>query len=128
MKIYSFLGLFKRNKLVDGASEHWWHQRLTAVMIVILSVWIFFNISVIQSLEYYQLKIWASGSVNSFMLLLLGLSMTYHSSLGLEVILEDYIHQMDLRNRLVKMSKLLHMFLALLIVFSLIWIKIGSFK
>lgn len=128
MKIYSFLGLFKRNKLVDGASEHWWHQRLTAVMMVILSVWIFFNISVIQSLEYYQLKIWASGSVNSFMLLLLGLSMTYHSSLGLEVILEDYIHQMDLRNRLVKMSKLLHMFLALLIVFSLIWIKIGSFK
>lgn len=128
MKIYSFLGLFKRNKLVDGASEHWWHQRLTAVMMVILSVWIFFNISVIQSLEYYQLKIWASGSVNSFMLLLLGLSMTYHSSLGLEVILEDYINQMDLRNRLVKMSKLLHMFLALLIVFSLIWIKIGSFK
>ena len=128
MKIYSFLSLFKRNKLVDGASEHWWHQRLTAVMMVILSVWIFFNISVIQSFEYYQLKIWASGSVNSFMLLLLGLSMTYHSSLGLEVILEDYIHQMDLRNRLVKMSKLLHMFLALLIVFSLIWIKIGSFK
>ena len=128
MKIYSFLSLFKSNKLVDRASEHWWHQRLTAVMMVILSVWIFFNISVIQSLEYYQLKIWASGLLNLFMLLILGLTMTYHSSLGLEVIIEDYIHQMSARNRLLKINKVLHMFLSLLIVISLIWIKIGSLK
>ena len=128
MKIYSFLSLFKKNKLVDGASKHWWHQRLTAVMMVILSVWIFFNISVIQSLEYYQLKIWASGLLNLFMLLILGLTMTYHSSLGLEVIIEDYIHQMSARNRLLKINKVLHMFLSLLIVISLIWIKIGSLK
>ena len=128
MKIYSFLSLFKSNKLVDRASEHWWHQRLTAVMMVILCVWIFFNISVIQSLEYYQLKIWASGLLNLFMLLILGLTMTYHSSLGLEVIIEDYIHQMSARNRLLKINKVLHMFLSLLIVISLIWIKIGSLK
>ena len=128
MKIYSFLSLFKRNKLVDGASEHWWHQRLTAVMMVVLSLWVFFNISAIQSFEYYQLKIWASDLLNLFMLLIFGLSMTYHSSLGLEVIIEDYIHQMSARNRLLKINKALHMFLSLFIVISLIWIKIGSLK
>ena len=52
MKIMSLLGLAIRNNLVEGASAHWWSQRVSAFFLAILFLWFTFSFGNIENYEY----------------------------------------------------------------------------
>lgn len=71
---------------------HWWLQRVTAVALIPLSIWLVTAlVSVMLSPDLLVIIRWFSSPVNTVLLVSLLFAMFYHAKLGLQVIVEDYI-------------------------------------
>jgi succinate dehydrogenase / fumarate reductase membrane anchor subunit len=70
----------------------WWAQRLTAAALVPLSVW--FVVSVIALLGSPRVVVahWVGYPIDTVLLLALIALMFHHMQLGLQVVIEDYVH------------------------------------
>lgn len=73
-------------------SGHWWAQRLTAVSLVPLTLWFALSLLSLDYGSYASIRSWIADPFHSILLILLVISVVYHSSLGLQVVVEDYIH------------------------------------
>lgn len=75
----------------EGAN-HFIAQRLTAIGLVPLLIWFAFSLASVTSGDYKTVVEWVSSPFNTVMLLLLVIAGFYHAALGLQVIIEDYLH------------------------------------
>jgi succinate dehydrogenase / fumarate reductase membrane anchor subunit len=71
---------------------HWWAQRVTAIALAPLSLWFVVSVIRLAGLPHATVVHWAGRPVNSVLLLCLVIAMFYHMQLGLQVVIEDYIH------------------------------------
>ncbi len=72
---------------------HWWLQRVTAIAMIPLFIWFTTVVlSVLVSPDVIDVARWFSSPVNSLFMVLLTLVMFFHAKLGLQVVIEDYIH------------------------------------
>lgn len=82
-----------RNHGAAGSGvEHWWAQRFTAILLVPLMVWLVWSMSVLAGAGYGEAHAWLSSPWNAAMALLLTAAMFYHARLGVQVVIEDYVH------------------------------------
>jgi succinate dehydrogenase / fumarate reductase membrane anchor subunit len=72
--------------------HHWWMQRLTSVALVPLAVWFTVSLLSLPSLDHTTVIAWMAQSWTSLLLILFVLIATWHSQLGLRVVVEDYVH------------------------------------
>ena len=72
-----------------------------------------------QSIHYYQ-------SLNAILLLLLSVTMAYHSFLGIQVVIEDYVHAPGLKLAALLVSRFAHILLAVAAVFAILKIGLGA--
>lgn len=73
-------------------SHHWWLQRVTAIALVPLSLWFVFSIINHIGNSHQEVTTWiAQPSVALLLILYLGF-MFYHAQLGIQVVIEDYVH------------------------------------
>ena len=72
-------------------SHHWWHQRLTAIALVPLSLWFIYSLISMVGADYMTVVYWLRLPLVSVLLVLFILSLFYHTVLGLQVVIEDYI-------------------------------------
>jgi succinate dehydrogenase / fumarate reductase, membrane anchor subunit len=72
--------------------SHWWAQRLTAVALVPLSIWFVVSLLALPSLEHATVAAWISQSWTALLLIILVLVAAWHSQLGVQVVVEDYVH------------------------------------
>ena len=74
--------------------EHWWMQRLTAIILVPLSLWFVASIwwLVIGGADYAAFQSWVQGPVAAILLILFLGATFYHLKLGMQVVIEDYVH------------------------------------
>jgi succinate dehydrogenase / fumarate reductase membrane anchor subunit len=75
----------------DGTG-HWWMQRLTAIALVPLMVWFVASLVSLAGAEQAAVKAWLQNPLAALLLLLLLGAGFYHLKLGLQVVIEDYIH------------------------------------
>jgi len=76
----------------EGA-HHWWVERLTSVSTLLLFVWFAVSLIRLPGLGYGAVAEWLSSTVNATGMLLLVASSFWHLKLGLQVIVEDYVHE-----------------------------------
>ena len=78
----------------EGA-DHWWWQRLTAILLVPLSLWFVASIwwLIIGGATYEAFQDWLSGPVAAILMLIFVGALFYHLKLGLQVVTEDYVHK-----------------------------------
>src|SRR6202166_2609050 len=75
----------------DGTG-HWWAQRVSAVALIPLTLWLFFSLLALPALDYATVRVWLSFPLSGFLALLLVGVLTYHSYLGTNEVIEDYVH------------------------------------
>ncbi len=71
---------------------HWWHQRVSAVALLALVVWFVVSLLMLTGADWATASGWLSNKVNAGLMLLLIVFLFYHLKLGLQVVIEDYVH------------------------------------
>ena len=75
----------------DGV-EDWWLERVSAVALVPLTIWFTVLIVVHTGDDYAALIAWLRTPLTTTLMVLLLIALFYHSALGLQVVIEDYVH------------------------------------
>ncbi|HEX9964146.1 MAG TPA: succinate dehydrogenase, hydrophobic membrane anchor protein [Allosphingosinicella sp.] len=75
----------------EGA-EHWWHERASSVAVLLLFVWLIVSLLRLPSLDHRGVTEWLRDPLAAVPMLLLVLATFWHLKMGLQVILEDYVH------------------------------------
>ena len=78
----------------DGTG-HWWTQRVSALALAPLGLWFVFGMARLigsGGTDYLSVVDWIGSPVNAVALILLIATMCYHSALGVQVVIEDYVH------------------------------------
>jgi len=75
-------------------TEHWWMQRLTALLLIPLGFWFVAGIwwLVMQGASHADVVRWMQGPVTATLFILFSATMFYHLKLGMQVVIEDYVH------------------------------------
>jgi succinate dehydrogenase / fumarate reductase, membrane anchor subunit len=72
--------------------HHWWLQRVTAVASLILVLWFVISLVRLPGLDYASAVMWMRQPIVAVPMCLLIVSVFWHFRLGVQVMLEDYLH------------------------------------
>jgi succinate dehydrogenase / fumarate reductase membrane anchor subunit len=75
----------------DGV-HHWWLQRVTAIANIVLMLWFIFSLARLPSLDFASVTLWLRQPVAAVPMLLLIAAVFWHFRLGVQVMIEDYVH------------------------------------
>lgn len=73
-------------------THHFWNQRLTAVALVPLTLWIMVSIVSMTTTDHQTVISWMASPLNAVLLLIFIFALFLHAMLGIQVVIEDYIH------------------------------------
>ncbi len=108
----------------DGTG-HFWAQRLTAIALVPLLVWFVASVIGLSDMEYAEVVTWFQKPWNAILFIALFSSLAWHSMLGLQVIVEDYLHHAGLKLAVLITLKFAHILLAVTAIYAVLRIGIG---
>ena len=86
MKIARGLGSAK------SGVDHWWVQRLTAAALVLLGIWFVVMVLRLLHADYATARAVVASPWNALLLIAFVFTMFWHAVLGLQVVIEDYVH------------------------------------
>ena len=72
--------------------EHWWRQRTTALLLVPLTLWFVIMVIGLVGADRAAMVAWMHNPIAAMLMILLIATSFYHAALGLQVVIEDYIH------------------------------------
>jgi len=106
-------------------THHWWSQRLTAVALALLGIWFIGSLACLGGFEYGAVLAWIGNPFNATLLSLFIASLAYHSQLGVQVVIEDYVHGATKTVSIV-LSNFIHVVVGALGVIAVLRIAFGS--
>jgi succinate dehydrogenase / fumarate reductase membrane anchor subunit len=106
--------------------QHWKMQRLTAIANVLLVLWFMFSAMALSGSDYDQVRAWLASPVTASLAVLLIISTFYHARLGLQVVVEDYVHHEGLRIASLAVIALLVLALAVACIVAVLSVAVGG--
>jgi succinate dehydrogenase / fumarate reductase, membrane anchor subunit len=106
--------------------SHWWLQRVTSVALVLLGLWFVSVLVRMPTFQYEFVVAWIAMPLNAVLLLLLIGTLVYHSQLGVQVVVEDYVHHHGLKIATMMLLTFVHVAVAALAIFAVLRIAFGG--
>ena len=75
-----------------SGSHHWRSQRYSSLLLLLLTVWLLWLGVSLAGADFMTAKAAMSTPLNAGMAILLSGAMFHHTQLGLQVVIEDYVH------------------------------------
>jgi len=72
--------------------HHWWQQRLTAIALVLLGLWLLASLAGGAAATHDSMVGWVRQPLVAVLLVLGVVTLFHHARLGLQVVIEDYVH------------------------------------
>lgn len=80
-----------------SGSHHWLIQRMTALGNLVLLLWFVFSLIRMPAFDHGTVAAWLSGPLAAVPMMLLVVSVFWHLRIGMQVMIEDYVHDDALR-------------------------------
>ena len=106
--------------------EHWWRQRVTALALVPLVLWFVISLIGLAGADRAALVAWVHHPMPAMLLILLLVATFYHAALGLQVVIEDYIHGEAMRLGALLVMRLLCILFVLRGVLAVLQLALGA--
>ena len=124
MKYGSALGKARGLGSAKGGSRHWWAQRVTSVALIPLVFWFALAVARWPHADYGEFIRWVAAPWNTILLLSFIIAAFYHAILGLQVIIEDYVHS-DLKLTLIMCNTFFCFVIGLSCLYALVKLSFG---
>jgi len=111
---------------VKAGTGHFVAQRVTAIALILLGPWFAVAISSLDSLEHVIVMAFLAKPLNGILMALLCATLAYHSYLGVQVVIDDYVHAAGLNKASLFISRIAHLVLALVAVYAILGIGSGT--
>jgi len=109
-----------------GGVDHWKAQRLTAISNALLVLWFVFSAIALTGSGYEAVRAWLASPLVAILMTLLVISVFYHAPLGLQVVIEDYVHHRGLRVAALAAVRLVAAGLAVACIVAILMVALGS--
>jgi len=120
MSLKSPLGKVRGLGSAKDGTHHWWAQRVTAVALVPLTLWFVYAIATNAGADHGAMSQWLADPFNAIAMLLLVAATFHHLHLGIQVVIEDYIHEEGVKIAAMLALKLGTVVLAVAAVFAIL--------
>ncbi|HEY7608669.1 MAG TPA: succinate dehydrogenase, hydrophobic membrane anchor protein [Alphaproteobacteria bacterium] len=93
MQFRSPLGKVRGLGSAKDGTHHWWMQRVTALALIPLAIWFVASVVALIGKDHAAFTAWVKNPVSATLLILLLAATFHHAQLGLQVVIEDYVHR-----------------------------------
>ncbi|MGC4027619.1 MAG: succinate dehydrogenase, hydrophobic membrane anchor protein [Steroidobacteraceae bacterium] len=109
-----------------SGSHHWIVQRGTALALIVLLPLLVGSALLLPDFSYDSVRGWIAGSWTAVGLCLAVPILCWHSQLGVQVVIEDYVHQEAVKTVTLLLVRATHAVLAVAGVLAVLRITLGS--
>lgn len=126
MSLRSALGTARGLGSAKSGTHHWIAQRITAIALIPLTVWFTIGLIAHAGAPYEEMRAWIGSPISATLMICLIIGMFHHAQLGLQVVIEDYIHAERCKIAALLLIKGAAFFLGVLGVLSVVRIAFGG--
>ena len=109
-----------------AGSKHWWAQRLTSVALVPLTLWFIWSMMRLTGASQADVADWLASPVRLALMLALIAATFHHLQLGLQVVIEDYVHGDGWKLALIVAVRFVAIFFGLAAIVAILRIGFGG--
>ena len=106
--------------------HHWWAQRITAVALIPLVVWFAISLVMMSGADYDVVRAWVGSPVVMVLLILTITIGLHHGQLGMQEVVEDYVHSEGLKLALIVLLRFTAVFFGLAAIVAILRIGFGG--
>ncbi|KAF3983875.1 MAG: succinate dehydrogenase, hydrophobic membrane anchor protein [Methylococcales symbiont of Hymedesmia sp. n. MRB-2018] len=107
-----------------AGTHHFWMQRITAISLIPLSFWMVSFTRQLLTASHGEMVVWLAGPVDTSIAIAWIIATFYHAELGLQVVIEDYVHSEWLKIASIWLMKLTFFFFALVAIVAIFRISL----
>jgi len=126
MSLRSPLGYVLGHGSAREGVHHWWHLRTTSAALAVLGIWFVFAVLTLPDLGRASIAAWLGKPFSAVLMMLFVFATVWHSLLGLQVVVEDYVRGKGARVLVLVLLRFVHVLAGAAALFAVLKLALGG--